>query len=403
MDGFRKKELIFLIFIFLFAFILRISYCFFFKENILHIQTQIFGDTQDYIQIAQNFLSGKGLISSPERIAYRPPLYPLFLSGVYYLFGDGYWPIRIIQSILDALTCMMVYFLGRMILNKRTGEIASFICAIYPFFIFFTGFELTETLFIFLLLLVILYLQKIMTDCSFNSSISCGVFIGLSALCKPTMLGFIPIALTGAALLLLKRRNCWKYFWAMTITTFIILSPWIIRNYIHFHKFVPGTTMGGLVLFAGNNPLNKSGGGIEGIDYVIPSESKHLGELEQDIYLRTQALNYIKNYPGNFLKLSFVKFIRFWRLDPYAKDFSRYKLLSIFFDGLLLSFFIAGMICCIRKRRECLFVCLIIIYFTVFHMITIGSIRYRIPIMPYVIVFGSYSLSHLFYNFSKRK
>lgn len=127
-----------ILFIFCLAFLLRILFCLLFKKDILYIQEHIFTDTQAYMQIAGNVLSGKGLIAPGGTVASHPPLYPLFLSGVYFLFGEGYWPVRIVQGALSALSCVVVYLLTRPVLNAQTAKLASFLCAIYPFFIFFS-------------------------------------------------------------------------------------------------------------------------------------------------------------------------------------------------------------------------------------------------------------------------
>jgi len=395
MDNFKKKELMFLIFIFCFAFALRVSYCFFFKENILHIQTHIFGDTQDYIQIANNFLSGKGLISSPDRIAYRPPLYPLFLSGVYYLFGNGYWPIRIIQSILDALTCVMVYFLGRMVLNKQTGEIASFICVIYPFFIFFTGFELTETLFIFLLLTTIYLFQRTKKNPNCRNMIITGISLGMSILCHPSLTMFVFVLLITLAISALWRgwENRFKIIGIVLTVTILTILPWSVRNFYHFKKFVPLTTMSGRTFWEGNNPYS-SGGPCQ----YWPEEIQNLSEVESDKYLTKTTIKVIKEDPTRFLKLLVIKFTHFWNVKPNYEGFSSplYNLISIFSYIPIMVTSIWGMFLTKKIWRSFLIFYLLFISFTFTSMIFVGSIRYRTPIMPFMIIFSAYTLKWIY-------
>ncbi len=38
------------------------------------------------------------------------------------------------------------------------------------------------------------------------------------------------------------------------LAAFLAISPWIIRNAVQFHKFIPATTNGGYTLALGNNP-----------------------------------------------------------------------------------------------------------------------------------------------------
>lgn len=383
--------------VFLAAFLVRLAYIIAFKEHILTFQARVFGDTQQYILMAENLLLGKGLMISPALLAYRPPLYPIFLAGIYYLFGNGYWPVRVVQIILGSLSSIMIYILGRSIFNAKVGILASFISVLYPFFIYYTGFELTETLFIFLLILVILYLVKAAENPHPKNFVLAGILLGLASLCKPTMLAFVLLAIGGLLFIHQQKGRILPGLVGLLLLFAITVAPWTIRNYLVLHKFIPGTTMGGLVLYAGNNPLNKSGGGIEGVDYILPKEVNALDESERDEFLYHKAIEYIKAYPGNFLKLAVIKFSRVWRLYPYAPQFSasKYNIVSLLSYGLILPFSIAGMILSLRKWKKCLFLYLVILYFTFFHMVSIGSVRYRAPIMPYIIIFAGYGLQEL--------
>ena len=46
-----------------------------------------------------------------------------------------------------------------------------------------------------------------------------------------------------------------------------LLSPWWIHNYYKYDTFVRTNLAMGQILYIGNNPLNKSGGGISGKDF----------------------------------------------------------------------------------------------------------------------------------------
>jgi len=383
-----------ILFIFCLAFLLRMLFCFLFKEEILYIQEHIFTDTHAYIQIAGNLLSGKGLIAPGGEIVSHPPLYPLFLSLVYFLFGEGYWPVRIIQSILSALSCVVVYLLTRPALNAGTAKIAAFLCAVYPFFIFFAGFELTETLFILLLLTSFLCLGKALRQPLQRYFIAGGVLLGLAALCRPFILGFIPFMLVAGAVQLRaeKKRILIKRAGILLLFFFIIFSPWIVRNYIHFHKFVPATTSWGKVLWEGNNP-KATGGPCR----HWPEEIKGLSEIEQERYLRRMAYEVIVDNPKRFGRLMGAKFIRFWNIIPNYEGFSslKYKVVSLFSYGIILPFSVSGIVLCLKKGRQLLLFYLIIVFFTISHMIFLASVRYRTPVMPFMIVFAAHSIQRL--------
>ena len=340
------------------------------------------------MQIARNFLSGKGLVSSSETVAYRPPLYPLFLAGVYFLFGEGYWPIRIVQSVLGGLSCVMVYYLGEMVLNRRTAKIASGICGIYPFFIFFTGFELTEILFILLLIGGVLLWLRLKDSLTIKESAFSGIVNGLIVLCRPSALLFILFA-SVVFLFLWWRRNWWKVG-ILIIFTILTILPWSVRNFYHFKRFVPLTTMTGLSFWEGNNP-HATGG----LCQYWPEEIKNMSEVDRDRYLTKATLRVIVENPSRFFKLLGIKFVRFWNIVPNYKGFSSflYNMVSLLSYPPVIITGIYGMFLTKRKWRRFLVFYLSFFSFTLIHMIFVGSIRYRVPVMPFMIIFSSYTLS----------
>ena len=49
------------------------------------------------------------------------------------------------------------------------------------------------------------------------------------------------------------------------------MTPWWLHNYKAYGSFVRLTPGAGVALYAGNNPLNHSGGGNLGADYDLNS------------------------------------------------------------------------------------------------------------------------------------
>jgi len=68
----------------------------------------------------------------------------------------------------------------------------------------------------------------------------------------------------------------------------LTLSPWIIRNYRVFGKFIPGTTMGGRVFWEGNNPYSEGGP-----CRYFPEEIEKMPEAERDSMLWNLQNHYI--------------------------------------------------------------------------------------------------------------
>ena len=119
--------------------------------------------------------------------AQDPPLYPFFLALIYKLFGaekTGIIVIRLVQSFLGVLTCLLVYLIATRIFNQKIGILSSLIVAVHPAIIAYTGLHLTETLFIFLLSLFVLYFIKsyFVYSISTKDTFLCGLFWSLTVL-----------------------------------------------------------------------------------------------------------------------------------------------------------------------------------------------------------------------------
>ncbi len=82
------------------------------------------------------------------------PIYVLFLSAHYLLLSQTsvIQAARITQTILDTLTCLLAFDIGRRLFNTKVGLVAAAILAIDLRFIVQTGEIYTETLFILLLI-----------------------------------------------------------------------------------------------------------------------------------------------------------------------------------------------------------------------------------------------------------
>ena len=89
-----------------------------------------------------------------------------------------------------------------------------------------------------------------------------------------------------------------------------------MNNYKVYGDFVRLTVGGGTAFYAGNNPLNRTGGGNLGIDYSLDGFANIANPIERDRALRDAAVSYIVQNPQRFAELAALKFLRIWRLWP---------------------------------------------------------------------------------------
>ncbi|HOM27026.1 MAG TPA: glycosyltransferase family 39 protein [bacterium] len=340
--------------------------------------------------MVQNFIAGKGLIVGENLKSFRPPFYP-FLLSIFTLLKINLTGIRIIQTLISTFTIYLIYNIGKETFNKKIGLWSGWISAFYPYFIFYNGFILTETFFIFFTVLSIFFLIKIV-ERNGKKSFLTGIFMGISGLTRPIFQLYFPVSLIHIFFLKENFVKKIKKIFFITIGFCLTLSPWILRNYRIFHGFIPGTTMGGWVFWEGNNPYSEGGPCSH-----FPEGILEVDEITRDKILYRMTFDVIRKNPERFLWLIQNKFRRFWNIIPNAPEFERkilYRFISVFSFGIMMPFFIIGFFISLKNKKAQFFHSLIIL-FTVFHIIFLASIRYRVPIEPFYIILSTYGFSYI--------
>ena len=120
-------------------------------------------------------------------------------------------------------------------------------------------------------------------------------------------------------------------------------------------------------------------------------------ELARQHAYKEAALRYIESNPAAFVRAAARKFVRFWNIVPNAAEFhgGLYALISAASFGPVL---LLALIAAVRRRRQWRMLAplyLIVGYFTFVHVVTIASLRYRLPIEPLLIVLAAEPLGAL--------
>lgn len=343
---------------------------------------QHFADAQAYVE------TGRALVTTGfmSRTNYMP-LYPLWT----WIWG-GAWGVKVGDILVSTATIWLIWRLSETIIKDRTTALlAASAAAVYPFFLFYAVSGLTETLFTFLLLASILCFYQ--RRFAFGSAL----FV-LTILIRPTLDLLAPIFIAAFALVI--HRTSFReaaYRVAQYACIYIVLmSPWWIDNYLHYGTFVRLDLGAGIVLYSGNNPLNISGGGVvggeKGSDVDLTPFSSITDPVKRNTALETAAKTFIEHHPLRFIELAGIKFVRFWRLWPYAGEYEQLWVIaaSVLSYGVLLGFSILYLAADgWRNARLLAPIVLLTTYLTLVHMATIASIRYRFPLEPFIVILGS--------------
>ena len=203
------------------------------------------GDTPAYVLLAHNLLAGKGYAYAGQPTAYRAPAYPFLLAASMKILGaHAIAAVRWLQFLAGLVTAYLCSVVAGMIFGKSARKPALIVALFFPTLIIMTGEILTEALAT-LLSAIFLYLLV-----RFFRAPSWTILAGLSAIVGLATLVRFNMALFG--FVVLWAVICWKIpmpKWQAAALTILlpglIISPWLIRNYVVFHGAFVLSTEGG--------------------------------------------------------------------------------------------------------------------------------------------------------------
>ncbi len=272
-------------------------------------------DSRAYDMLARSLREGQGFAIQGQPTAYVTPGYPLFLVGLDSVGIADAFRVGIVQCLLGALTCVLVAIIGAHLGGRRVGFTAGLISAVYPHLIFWTGYLLTETLFVFMAMASLVVLIKWRESPSQKRILIAGLLLGLAALVRPQILGFAILVPVWMVISRTTRAQALRAVPVLLLGVLIPLAPWTLRNYWMFGEPVFTSTETGIVFYQGNSPGATGGsrGYVDGLDFVSLQLPPGLTEVEINrIYLQ-QAIAFDLSHPERLPYLAFKKFVNMWR------------------------------------------------------------------------------------------
>ncbi len=400
----------FLLFLLIIAFFIRAFFGIFLTIKNINPQR----DAAGYDAIAVNiFKHGEFAFEQGTPTMRRAPLYPLFLSGIYAVFGHSYLSVRLIQSFLETLTCFLIFLIGKKIFNEYTGFIALILSVIYPFFIYYTGMLLVETLLIFLIAIII-YLMVISIDYKTKRKmVLIGIAFAAAGLCKPT---FYPMIFLFSIFLFIHAENkikVTKYLLLMFVPFIITVVPWGIRNKIVFEKFEITHEGGMQNLFDSLLTANKGSTGLATEEvYKDERHIKGLGKKpeERGNYYFNQFKKLLIKNPLAFIKNAGFKFFRLWRVYPMlgkvdasVRPANIIVVLGFAYYDIILLLSISALVIYRKFSRKIILLVLPAINISIVHMIFSSIPRYRRPAIPGLLILAAGTIFYIIQKLNKKE
>jgi len=371
-----------------------------------------------------------GMIPPGRPTAFFMPLYPLFLAGVFALFGPGFFAARLIQLLLSALLPLIAWHLGRQAAGRETGLVAALLAAVHPYFIYYAGLLVTQTLFVVLLGLASSAYYGLRRRPTLARAALLGLLLGLSFLTRTFTATFLPLLLVA---LLAEvgfprvfgtepcRRPLGRAAALALVTTMVfaaVAAPWVIRNHGLFGELVILPTKGGRNLWEYNNqkfsseyetaenewtraryreireaelPTLKRKDTVE-----FPVFAPELPEPERNRILNANVKAFILANPRVYARLCLVRASEMVRISPVRKSNPLFKAAAWLTIGWQLPLALLGMVLLARHwRRGPLYLYLLTLFYLALHALVAAGTPHRVQVDLYLLVFAAVPLARL--------
>jgi len=412
----RIKPALYFPALFVVAFLLRLLYLLQFSKTAFFHSTGV--DSVYYLRWAASICDGAEFTKDAY---FMGPLYPFFLSILMRLMGTEIFHLALVQIIIGSLSACFLAYVGMRVFDYTTGLLAGCMAALYIPFIFFEGLILMVTLYTILALASLFMAWLAMEKEKTFLFLAAGLLLGITALARANVLAFGFLFIFW--LFLSRRRQAWRpvllYFLGMVLA----ILPVTVRNYRAEGVFVPITSNAGLNFYIGNNenadglylpldhlPLTTNNDRGLIIDGYSDFTTRHFLEqyLEKPLtsdqvssFWINQVFTFIRHHPLRFAKNTLLKMVYFWNAFeiPQVESFYYIRKLVPFLRLPLLSFVVVGPLAIIGlflawqdRKKFALFYLFILAYFVSIIPFFVTS-RYRIPVMPCLILFAAYTVS----------
>ncbi|MEJ7592446.1 MAG: hypothetical protein WKF77_12920 [Planctomycetaceae bacterium] len=406
-------------------------------------------DHDGYLAHAVLVANGEGFAGphTHRPTAFRPPAYPIALAGLEVSGLPDWASVAAINGLCSIAVVWLSWILCRQFqLAPGVSIIAVAITCFDPLLIRYTILPMTEVPAAAILTgaAVALKAADLRRKVSCNNGVGfyvlSGMLFGLGSLVRPVLLVSCAVLVLSRLILCLKkgenlRRNATSAILPM-IAAAVVISPWIIRNAIQFHQFIPATTHGGYTLALGNNldfyhdvidgevPFPWPGPQLDAWQRRMITDAVAQGvpigsEPAQDAWYYHQAVASMKAQPLSFFKSCLLRLRRFCAITPGSNDgLPRFaKTLVAVWYGLIWigigaaigrsSSALRGMSGfrskgCIPPDHSLADLWLVVFSFMLLHAVYWTDTRMRAPVMPFICIIAAVGWQSLFNFVSHR-
>ena len=385
--------------LFLAALALRLAY-------VLHSgQENLSPDSYSWMEIASSIADGKGFGGS-----WRPPGFAFFMAGIFLLAGKSVFAVQVANCLLGSLTVVFTVFTATRLFGRATGLLSGALVSFYPYLLAYTRDPISETFLTFMLSAAILRIVIAAQQPGPRNYAFAGLVIGLTGLTKSTTLPFFLLA-------------CGWLWWqtgkfrsGLLTGLFVLLAiaPWTLRNSIFYGgSYVMPVSTPWQPLYGANCDealWQETAGSFDRpmdakmTEPALPKDWDYLRSLpvpERDRICKEKALGWIKANPDKFYYLLHRRFLHFWRLYPMmAYKWQKYAAIAT--SGVYMVLAAAGILLSLRRIKTTSLLLALFASYSLPHIFFVVTLRYRVPIDPYIMIFAAYTADRIYRKITGR-
>jgi 4-amino-4-deoxy-L-arabinose transferase-like glycosyltransferase len=273
---------------------------------------------------------------------------------------------------------------------------------------------LAETLTVFFGLVLFAALVAFSRDPSRRNAILAGLVLGLATLNHPETYVAPPLLILWVVVAHPRRGIAAKRLALLLVIFGLTILPWHAYHALRNETNVflpPGLDAGGVLAQATLDAKGRILGDptyFEGTSATLHQEGRTLekehGMAGSVLRALRRVADDLKSHPDQYLEFVGLKLKRMWSLAPEAGPFAQPwvviptgALSALLYAGCLLGFSFH------RPRGEVILALVLIAIYTLPHLVFYAQPRYRLPVMPVVILFGGVAAGTILDYFASRR
>jgi 4-amino-4-deoxy-L-arabinose transferase-like glycosyltransferase len=352
-------------------------------------------------RIGQWLAEGKGVtLNGSSPTARFPPLYPLVVAGSFYLFGAYTKTAAVLlflfQSVCSAAIAMCLVNLGNRLVGVKAGMIAGVIWAVYPTSIFYSVIRIWYCeLALALVLLIVTITVRNLPSPGFKLVAGLGALSGLTVLTDSTMAVYLPLILLWmlfACRVQLSKMIMLVVVWG--ITAGVVVSPWMVRNWLVLGSPVFLKSNFGAQLFIQNSSQTSRAEAAQefaALQKKWVSTGSKPSEIVYSRYLGNSALRWIAEHPLDFASATIRRILEFWVVNP-GQGWESWLRMTFFVPLIMLSVY--GLRYASGRRWYLAPLWLfLLVYPLPYYLTHVDHGRYSYPVEPFVVLLAAIAFS----------